>query len=128
MKKFFSDNQVKRFNKCWFWANFGDYDTTRPPEMAKKWSHGAAWRTKIWKKYLTKNISYKKLHLKKFRVNIGQNKKELEFFCQKWPNFGRKRANFEFSTKKKIAHFFTFIKSRLHEKNQKNLMRHIEIW
>ena len=46
-----------------------------------------------------------------------------------WPNFGRfdqKRANFEFSAKKRNRHFFTFIKPRLHEKNQKKLMRHFE--
>ena len=38
---------------------------------------------------------------------------------QFWANF---RANFEFSTKKRNGHFFTFI----NEKNQKNLMRHFE--
>jgi len=40
--------------------------------------------------------------------------------------FGQKRANFEFSTKKQNGHFFTFIKPRPHEKNQKNLMRQFE--
>ena len=178
MKKFFSDNQVQRFNKCSFWANFGDFDTTRPPEMAKNWSHGAAWQTKIWKKYLTKNISYKKLHLKKFRVNIRSKHKGiwvflpkmakfwpkkgqfwifdkrtffyiykvkaswekseksdaslwkyeqktliLGYFGQFWTIFGQKRANFEFSAKKRNCHFFTVTESRVHEKNQKNLMR-----
>ena len=42
---------------------------------------------------------------------------------QFWTNFDQKRANFEFSTKNQNGHFFTFIKPRLHEKNQKNLMR-----
>ena len=50
----------------------------------------------------------------------------MEFFGPKWPNFGQKRANFEFSTKKWNGHFFTVIKLRLHEKNQKNRMRHFE--
>ena len=40
--------------------------------------------------------------------------------------FGQKRANFEFPTKNRNGHFFTFIKPRPHEKNQKNLMRQFE--
>ena len=37
--------------------------------------------------------------------------------------FGQKWANFEFSTKKRNSHFFTFMEQRVHGKNQKNLMR-----
>ena len=40
---------------------------------------------------------------------------------QFWTIFGQKRANFEFSAKKRNCHFFT--KPGLHEKNQKNMMR-----
>ena len=43
-----------------------------------------------------------------------------------WSVLDKKRANFEFSTKKRNGHFFTFIKPRPHEKNQKNLMRQFE--
>ena len=53
----------------------------------------------------------------------------MDFFGQKWPNFGcfwPKKANFEFSTKKQNGHFFTFKKPRPHEKNQKNLRRQFE--
>ena len=40
--------------------------------------------------------------------------------------FGQKWANFEFSTKKRNGHFFTFMEPRVHEKSQKNLMRHFQ--
>ena len=125
MKKFFSDNQVKQFNKYWFWANFGDFDTTRPPEIAKNWSHGVAWQTKICKKYLTKNISYKKLHLKRFRVNIRSKHKRFRvFFCQKWPNFGRfwlKKGQCRIFDKKAKGHFVYVYKAKASwEKSEKS--------
>ena len=53
----------------------------------------------------------------------------LGHFGQKWSIytiFDQKRVNFEFSAKKRNFNFFTFIKARLHEKNQKNLMRPFE--
>ena len=53
----------------------------------------------------------------------------MEFFGQKRPNFGcfwPKKANFEYWTKKRNGHFFTFMKPRPHEKNPKNLMRQFE--
>ena len=50
----------------------------------------------------------------------------LGYFGQFWTIFGQKRGNFEFSTKKRNGQFFIFIKPRLHEKNQKNLMRQFE--
>ena len=42
---------------------------------------------------------------------------------QFWTIFGQKRANFEFSAKKRNCHYFTVTESQVHEKNQKNLMR-----
>ena len=53
----------------------------------------------------------------------------MEFFGQKWPNFGcfwPKKGQFWIFDKKTKWPFFTFIKPRPHEKNQKNLMRQFE--
>ena len=64
-----------------------------------------------------------------FGVNIRSKLREMEFLAKKGQIvvvFGQKKANFEFSTKKRNGHFFTFIKPRPHEKNQKNLMRQFE--
>ena len=60
-----SHREVERCKKCWFSVIFDHFYTTRPLKWAKIWSHGAAWQTKILKKYSTKNISYKKIEYKK---------------------------------------------------------------
>ena len=39
--------------------------------------------------------------------------------CKNWPKW----PNFEFSSKKQNCHFFTYLETRLHAKNQKILMR-----
>ena len=44
------------------------------------------------KKYLTKNISYKKLHLKRFRVNIRSKHKRIRFFLSKMVVLGPKKG------------------------------------
>ena len=43
----------------------------------------------------------------------------LGYFCQFWTIFSQKRANFEFSPKKRNCHFLAFMDPPLHEKKQK---------
>ena len=117
---------VHFFGRCR--AIFVDFYTTLPPEMGQNLVTWGSMTNENIEKYSTKNISNKTQNIKKSLESIlGQNFKEMEFFGQKWPNFGSfwtKRG--QFSTKKRNGHFFTFIKPRPREKNQKNLMRQFE--
>ena len=102
-----------------------------PLKWAKIWSHGAAWQTKILKKYSTKNISYKKKNIKKYRVNIRSNlKRNWVFFGRKWPNFGcfwpkkpilAKKGQFWFFDKKAKQTIFHIYKAKVSwEKSEKS--------
>ena len=105
---------------------FTQYD---PLKWAKMWSHGQHDKRKYCNSTRLIVFHTKNRISKRLESILGQN---LKKWCCLVKNgqilvvFGQKRANFEFSAKKRDCHFVTVTESQVHEKNQKNLMRQFE--